>query len=93
MDLHFYAQKKFVKNGTPQTPQNYPYATRAEAERQFYLLCAAAIANTNGDDIVSVEYGTIEQGVLERRFWNYIPEPEPEPEVEETPADEEPTEE
>lgn len=82
MALHFYAQKQFYKNGTPQTPQNYPYQTRDEAERQFYLLCAAAIANTNGDDFVSVEYGTIEQGKIDRKFWDHTPAPEPEPEPE-----------
>lgn len=93
MDLHFYAQRKTVKNGSAQTPGNYPYATRNEAERQFYLLCAGAIANTDGNDIVSVEYGTIEQGVIDRRFWDHRPEPEPEPEpepTEDTGDDEEP---
>lgn len=82
MTLHFYAQRKTVKNGSAQTPANYPYTTRNEAERQFYLLCAAAIANTDGNDLVSVEYGTIEQGIIERRFWDHTPEPEPEPEPE-----------
>ena len=85
MALHFYAQKKTVKNGAAQTPANYSYDSRSDAEKQFHLLCASAIANADQNDIVSVEYGTIEQGIVERRFWDHTPEiqPEPEPEVEE----------
>ena len=83
MALHFYAQRKTVKNGAAQTPSNYSYATRAEAEKQHYLLCASAITNADGYDCVSVEYGTIEQGAIERRFWDFsAPAPEPEPEEE-----------
>lgn len=69
--MHFYAQKKTVKNGAAQTPANYSYATRNEAERQYYLLCAAAIANNDGNDMISVEYGTIEEGIIERKFWSF----------------------
>jgi hypothetical protein len=72
--MHFYAQKKTVKGGQAQTPANYSYATRNEAERQYHLLCAAAIANTDGNDMVSVEYGTIEQGVIERKYWEFATE-------------------
>ena len=72
--LHFYATRRTVKGGNPQTPANYPYSTRNEAERQFYLLCASAIANTDENDAVSVEYGTIEQGSIERKFWDFTPE-------------------
>ena len=84
MALHFYAIKRPVKNGAPQTPGNYPYATRNDAERQFYSLCASAIANGDGNDCIAVEYGTIEQGAIERRFWDFsapAPEPEEEPET------------
>ena len=69
--LHFYAQRKTVKGGSGVTPANYYYETRNEAERQFYLLCASAIANTDGNDLVSVEYGTVEQGAVERKFWDF----------------------
>ena len=79
MALHFYAMKRAVKNGTPQTPANYPYNTREEAERQFYLLCASAIANADGNDCCAVEYGTIEQGKIDRKYWEFPAEPEPEP--------------
>lgn len=80
MALHFYAQRKTVKNDTGATPINYYYGTRDEAERQFHLLCAAAIANTDANDITAVEYGTVEQGAVERKV--YIREIQPEPEVE-----------
>lgn len=66
---HYYAQRKAVKNGQPQTPANYPYNTPEEAERQYYLLCASAIANNDGFDVVSVEYGSIENGAISHRSW------------------------
>lgn len=69
--LHFYAQRKTVKNGNGVTPANYYYATRNEAERQYYLLCASAIQNQDDNDVVSVEYGTVEQGAVERRYWDF----------------------
>lgn len=75
-NLHYYAQKKAVKNGQAQTPANYSYQSSNEAERQYYLLCASAIANTDGNDCVSVEYGTIEHGATERRYWDHTPEAE-----------------
>lgn len=73
--MHFYAQKKTVKNGAAQTPANYSYDNRNEAERQFYLLCASAIANADENDMISVEYGTIEQGAIDRRYWDFTPAP------------------
>jgi hypothetical protein len=76
--LHFYAQRKAFKNNSGITPANYYYATRNEAERQFYLLCASAIANTDENDFVAVEYGTVEQGAVERRFWDFRVEAEEE---------------
>lgn len=69
--LHFYAQRKVFKDGAGVTPANYYYSTREEAERQYHLLCASAIANTDGNDFVAVEYGTVEQGAVERRFWDF----------------------
>ena len=69
--LHYYAQRKAIKNGEAQTPTNYSYGdSRKDAEKQFFLLCANAITNGDGFDIVSVEYGTIEQGAIERRFYD-----------------------
>lgn len=66
--MTYYAQCKSVKNGVPQAPNNR-YGQRAEMERQFHLYCAAAAINSNENDIDTVEWGTLEQGVLERRRW------------------------
>lgn len=73
--MHFYAQKKAVKAGQAQTPANYSYTTRNGAEKQFYLLCASAISNADEVDMISVEYGTIEQGAIDRRYWDFTPAP------------------
>lgn len=78
----FYAQRKVVKNGAGQTPTNYYYETHNEAEKQYYLLCSNAIDNKEDRDMVSVEYGTVEHGVIERKAWIF-PQPVPEPEAEE----------
>ncbi len=77
----YYAQRKSIKNGQPITPSNR-YGERAEMERQFHLYCASAATNADGNDVDAIEWGTIEQGVLERKRWvnNMEPEPEPEPE-------------
>ena len=80
MALHYYAQRQFYKNGSPQTPANYAYAKREDAEKQWHLLCSSAITNADGWDFASVEYGTIESGSIERRFYSY-PAPEPTPEA------------
>ena len=75
---HYYAQKKYVKGGQPQTPANYPYDNRNDAERQYFLLCAAAIANNDGNDVVSVEWGTIENGAQMHRCWDFTATPDSE---------------
>ena len=67
----FYAQRKEVKNGTGQTPSNYYYETQNEAEKQYHLLCANAITNTENRDICEVEYGSLEHGIIERKCWDF----------------------
>jgi len=79
MARHFYAMKRSIKNGAPQTPANYPYDTKDEALRQFHLLCASALAPTVDTDADAIEWGTIEKGMEEREYFNH-PQPEPEPE-------------
>lgn len=66
--MTYYAQRKSIKNSMPVTPNNR-YGTRAEMERQFHLYCASAATNEAGNDIDSVEWGTIEQGIIERKQW------------------------
>lgn len=75
----YYAQRKSIKNGMPVTPNNR-YGDRAEMERQFHLYCASAATNADGNEVDAVEWGTIEQGALERKRWVNNVEPEPEAE-------------
>ena len=81
--FNYYATKRTVKNGTPQTPANYSYTERLEAERQYHLLCAAACQNADGNDLCAIEMGTIEHGTIERRFYDFR-QPEAAEEPEET---------
>ena len=76
--MMYYATKRSVKDGAAVTPANYSYTDHDEAERQFHLLCAAAIRNDDGNDIASVEWGTIENGAIERKFWSFEQAPAPE---------------
>ena len=82
MARHYYAMKRSIKDGTAQTPANYPYDSKDEAIHQFYLLCSSATASNVNTDCDAIEWGTIEKGAEERKFFNH-PQPEPEPEPEE----------
>lgn len=78
----YYAQRKSIKGGET-LPINNRFGARADMERQFHLYCASAATNEAENEVDAIEWGTIEQGVLERKVWNHpIPEPEPEPEEE-----------
>lgn len=66
--MTYYSQRKSIKNGEPQTVNNR-YGTRADMERQFHLYCASAATNEAGNEIDSIEWGTIENGVIERKRW------------------------
>lgn len=70
--MTFYAQRKSIKNGQPQTVNNR-YGTREEMERQFHLYCASAATNADGFEVDSIEWGTIEQGPVERKTWTNAP--------------------
>lgn len=75
--MTYYAQRKSIKNGEPQTVNNR-FGTRQEMERQFHLYCASAATNNDGFEVDSIEWGTIEQGIIERKVWiNEIPEETP----------------
>ena len=95
MALHYYVQKQYVEDGQRKTPANYPYETRAEAERQYDLMLAAAWKNeidiaepTMLVEMEAIELGTIEQGKIKREFLVHTkPAPEPEPEGEEEPVE------
>lgn len=78
--MYYYVIRHYSESGTRKTPANYPYATRAEAERQYALLVAAAWANeialqegkTMNIDFESVEIGTVEQGKIDRRYFAHV---------------------
>ena len=71
----YYAQRKTINAGTAVTPNNR-FGTRPEMERQFHLYCASAATNADNNDVDSCEWGTIEQGILERKVWVHQHEPE-----------------
>ncbi len=68
--MTYYSQRKSIKDGQPQTINNR-YGTRPEMERQYHLYCASAATNADGYEVDAVEWGTIEQGAVERRVWTH----------------------
>lgn len=88
--MMYYAQRKSIKDGAA-LPINNRFGTREEMERQFHLYCASACIFTEQYDVDSIEWGTVEQGALERKTYYYVA-PEPEPETEPEPEPETPTE-
>lgn len=73
--MTYYAQRKSIKNGETQ-PINNRFGTRPDMERQYHLYCASAATNEAGNDIDSIEWGTIEGGAIERKVWIVETEPE-----------------
>ena len=65
--MTYYAQRKSIINGEPQSVVN-KYGTQAEMEYQFHLFCASAV-KTDVRDLDSIEWGTIEGGVIERKVY------------------------
>lgn len=66
--MTYYAQRKSIKSGEPQTVNNR-YGGRADMERQYHLYCANACTNTDGYEVDSIEWGTVEHGVIERKCY------------------------
>ena len=67
--MTYYSERRTVNNG--QNPVTVTkYGTRRAMERQFHLFCANAC---DGDDFVNdldaIEWGTIENGALERTVY------------------------
>ena len=68
-------------NGAVSPINSRQFTDRAQAERQFYLYCAAACISTNPSDTAMLM--TADGFVIERKTWTHTaPEPEPEPETE-----------
>ena len=75
--MTYYSQRKSVKDGVPQTPNNR-YGTQREMERQYHLYCASACTSEEFD-LDSIEWGTLEHGVIEKKVYTKpVPETEPE---------------
>ena len=74
--MTYYAQRKSIKDGQPVAPNNR-YGERADMERQFHLYCASAATNADDNDVNSIEWGTVEGGMIERKKWSK-PETDPE---------------
>ena len=80
--MTYYAERKTINNGTVQ-PINSRFGERRAMERQYHLYCANACDGEDyPNDMDSIEWGTIENGVIERKL--YVKEIAPEPEPEET---------
>lgn len=77
--MTYYAQRKSIKDGQPVAVNNR-YGERQEMERQYHLYCASAATNADNNQVDSIEWGTIENGVIERKVW-IAEQPETEPEV------------
>lgn len=85
--MTFYAERKSINEGNVM-PVVYKTGTQAEMEYQFHLFCASAV-KTDVRDIDSIEWGTVEQGVIERKKYVRPVEPaEPEAPEEEVEAEE-----
>ena len=74
--MTFYAQRKSIKNG--QVTFNNRTGERNEMLRQYFLYCASAATNQDGNDYDYVDFGTIEQGVLKHEAFLQETAPEPE---------------
>lgn len=84
--MTYYAQRKIIKNGVAQANVTNKVGEREEMEKQFHLFCANAAVNGDSNDFDSCEWGTFEQGMLERKAWDHTLKPSPEPSPE--PAEE-----
>ena len=81
-ELSYYAQRRVVHAGQPVANQNsLQFGTRRQIERQYCLLRANALEGEEQQyDKIQIEWGTLENGYVERKV--YIKEPTPEPEQE-----------
>lgn len=77
--LHYYAMRKSIKGGEPQTI-NSRFGTYSEMLRQYFLYCASAATNADNNDYDFIEFGTIEQGAVKTERFEHAVEEEPEAE-------------
>ena len=78
--MMYYSERKKVNNGTAVAPV-YHTGERDLMERQFYLNCANILDPSNPrNDLDVCEWGTIENGMIERKVYAKKIAPEPEAE-------------
>jgi hypothetical protein len=68
----FYAQRKSIKGGEPQAISNR-FGSYAEMLRQYFLYCASAATNQDANDYDSIEFGTVEGGVIKTERFDNTP--------------------
>lgn len=79
--LIYYSERKRIKDGVPIAPV-YHTGDQDAMERQYHLNCANVLdANNPRNDLDICEWGTLQDGVLQRNVYTK-PEPEEEPEDE-----------
>ena len=67
--MTYYAQRKSILNGEPQTINNR-YGSQREMERQYHLFCANACDGAESPfDVDAIEWGTVEGCVIERKVY------------------------
>ena len=67
--MMYYSERKKIVNGKAETPV-YHSGERDAMERQYHLNCANVLDSANPrNDIDVCEWGTIEQGCLERKVY------------------------
>ena len=79
--MTWFAQRKSIKNGT--VSFNNRTGEYAEMLRQYFLYCASAATNADGNELDYVEFGTVEQGPIKHEVFNHPAEPAEVVEVEE----------
>ncbi len=67
--MTYYSQRKSISGGVPQAVVN-KYGDRRAMERQFHLFCANACDGEDFPfDVDSIEWGTVEGGMIERKVY------------------------
>lgn len=82
--MMYYSERKKVNNGQAVAPVYHSGTERDLMERQFHLNCANVLdPNNPRNDLDVCEWGTIENGVIERKVYSKEIATEPEAEQEE----------
>ena len=78
--MMYYSERKKVNDGQAVAPVYHTDTDRDKMERQFHLNCANVLDSNNPrNDLDVCEWGTIENGVMERKVYakeTHVPEQE-----------------